>query len=52
LRAQGLTATVVGRAQQAFGPVMRGRAQWFEERGLTAPGQCEEELVVVRGVRA
>jgi release factor glutamine methyltransferase len=52
LRARGLTPTVVARARQAYGPVMRSRAQWFERRGLARTGQREEELVVIRGARA
>jgi release factor glutamine methyltransferase len=51
LRAAGFSSEVVARAVQPFGPVMRPRARWFEERGLIAPGQREEELVVIRGVR-
>jgi release factor glutamine methyltransferase len=51
LREAGLSSEVVARARQPFGPVMRARARWFEERGLIGPGQREEELVVIRGVR-
>ncbi|MDQ2588039.1 MULTISPECIES: HemK2/MTQ2 family protein methyltransferase [Saccharothrix] len=48
LRGGGLKASVVARRTIPFGPVMRGRARWLEEQGLIAPGQTEEELVVVR----
>lgn len=48
LRRVGLKVSVVARRRQPFGPVMRGRAAWFEERGLITPGQREEELVVIR----
>jgi release factor glutamine methyltransferase len=47
----GLRVGIAARRRQPFGPVMTARAGWFEERGLIAPGQREEELVVVRGVR-
>jgi release factor glutamine methyltransferase len=52
LSASGLGTEVVARVRQPFGPVMRARAAWFEERGIIARGQSDEELVVVRGVRA
>ncbi|QMU76713.1 methyltransferase [Streptacidiphilus sp. PB12-B1b] len=52
LSASGLETAVVARVRQPFGPVMAARAAWFEERGLIAPGQRAEELVVIRGVRA
>ncbi|MED7953935.1 HemK2/MTQ2 family protein methyltransferase [Streptomyces sp. BE303] len=45
----GLSAEVVARRRQVFGPVMTGRAAWFESRGLIDPGDREEELVVIRG---
>ncbi|MQS16811.1 methyltransferase [Streptomyces kaniharaensis] len=51
LRAAGLRTTVVARRRQAFGPVMTARATLFERLRLIAPGEREEELVVVRGVR-
>ncbi|MGW2254796.1 HemK2/MTQ2 family protein methyltransferase [Kitasatospora sp. NPDC001660] len=47
-----VVAHVVARRRQPFGPVMSARAGWFERSGLIAPGQRDEELVVVRGVRA
>jgi len=48
----GLRTRVVANVRQPFGPVMRGRARWFEGQGLIDPGVREEELVVVRGERA
>lgn len=51
LREAGLSSEVVARTRQPFGPVMRARAGWFEERRLIGRGQREEELVVIRGVR-
>jgi len=43
----GLVAQVLGEASVPFGPVMRARATMLEARGLVAPGQQVEELVVV-----
>ncbi|MFE6746487.1 HemK2/MTQ2 family protein methyltransferase [Kitasatospora purpeofusca] len=51
LRRAGLRAGPVATRRQEFGPVMSARADWFEERRLIAPGEREETLVVVRGVR-
>ncbi|MER7666855.1 HemK2/MTQ2 family protein methyltransferase [Kitasatospora sp. NPDC096128] len=51
LRAAGLSSSVVARRRQPFGPVMTQRAALFERLGLIGPGQRDEELVVVRGVR-
>lgn len=48
LERAGLTAEVVGRAAEPFGPVMTARAKLLEGRGLIAAGQRVEELVVVR----
>lgn len=49
LATAGLDASVVARSTEAFGPVMTSRAALLEERGVVAPGQRHEELVVVRG---
>jgi len=49
LEAAGLDASVVARTIVPFGPVMTARAELLESRGLVAPGQRYEELVVVRG---
>jgi release factor glutamine methyltransferase len=51
LERSGLEAQVTAQQAQPFGPIMSARAGWFEERGLIAVGEREEELVVVRGVR-
>lgn len=47
LAAAGLDARVVARAVLPFGPVMTARAAQLEARGLIAPGQRDEEIVVV-----
>ncbi len=52
LREHGLTARVVAREPEPFGPVMRARADRLERLGLIAPGQRFEELVVVRADQA
>ncbi|MEV0533549.1 HemK2/MTQ2 family protein methyltransferase [Kitasatospora sp. NPDC050463] len=51
LRRAGLRTSVAAARWQEFGPVMTARAGLFERRGLIAPGERKEELVVVRGVR-
>jgi release factor glutamine methyltransferase len=48
LRGVGMKATVTQRRRIAFGPVLRGRADWLRRRGLLAPDEDKEELVVVR----
>jgi release factor glutamine methyltransferase len=49
LRRAGLRADVTERRYIPFGPVLRRRAAWLEARGLIAPGEEKEELVVIRG---
>ena len=49
LREGGLRAAVAVRQHGPLGPLVRARAAELEARGLLAPGQCEEEVVVVRG---
>ncbi|MFI7674171.1 HemK2/MTQ2 family protein methyltransferase [Actinophytocola sp. NPDC049390] len=51
LRESGLKASVVARAEEPFGPVMRGRADRLRDLGLIAAGQQYEELVVIRADR-
>lgn len=51
LRHAGLRAVVTERRYIPFGPVLRARARWLEARGLIAPGEEKEELVVVRAER-
>jgi release factor glutamine methyltransferase len=48
LRAAGLGAEVVARRRGPLGPIVAARAELLERRGALAPGQREEELVVVR----
>ena len=43
----GLVPQVLAKTTVPFGPVMRARAALLEARGLIAPGEREEELVVV-----
>jgi release factor glutamine methyltransferase len=52
LRDRGLEADVAARCSQPFGPVFRARSAFLEQRGLIAPGQRIEELIVVRGRRS
>lgn len=47
----GLRAEVLTRRTVPFGPVMRLRAAMLEARGLIAPGQRDEELVVIGAYR-
>jgi release factor glutamine methyltransferase len=51
LAAAGLRAGLVDRQREPFGPVLRSRVEWLTEQGLIAPGQRDEELVVVRAQR-
>ncbi|HET7327738.1 MAG TPA: HemK2/MTQ2 family protein methyltransferase [Nocardioidaceae bacterium] len=51
LNSVGMTATVVARRTERFGPVMRGRRRLLRERGLISGGQRHEELVVIRADR-
>ncbi|MFJ8691710.1 HemK2/MTQ2 family protein methyltransferase [Streptomyces roseolilacinus] len=51
LERAGLVATVVRRSSVPFGPVLRSRSDWLERRGLIAPGQEKEELVIIRAHR-
>jgi release factor glutamine methyltransferase len=48
LREQGLRAEVVVRHRGSLGPLLRARAAELERRAVLAPGQREEEVVVVR----
>lgn len=51
LRVAGLRARVLVRARVPWGPVLRGRRAWLEERGLADRGEVWEELVVIRAER-
>lgn len=48
LRDRGAQARVVIEGTVPFGPVLRARARWLAARGLIAPGQTDERLVVIR----
>ncbi|CAL9283880.1 Release factor glutamine methyltransferase [Streptomyces sp. enrichment culture] len=51
LRAAGLKAEVIRRRRVPFGPVLRSREDWLRRRGLLAPADDKEELVVIRAER-
>ncbi|MFF8289598.1 HemK2/MTQ2 family protein methyltransferase [Streptomyces sp. NPDC016309] len=51
LQAGGLEARVELRTTIPFGPVMAEHAGWLEERGLIAPEERKEDLVVIRAQR-
>jgi release factor glutamine methyltransferase len=51
LRARRLKVSVIARRREPFGPVMRAIAGRLADRGLIEPGQCHEELVVIRADR-
>lgn len=51
LERAGLRAAVTDRCYVPFGPVLRSRAAWLCGRGLIAPGEDKEELVVIRAER-
>ncbi|MGB3444160.1 MAG: HemK2/MTQ2 family protein methyltransferase [Actinophytocola sp.] len=48
LREGGLKASVVARADEALGPVMRKRAPVLRDHGMLTEDQHHEELVVIR----
>ncbi|MFF8809965.1 HemK2/MTQ2 family protein methyltransferase [Streptomyces omiyaensis] len=48
LAGEGLSAEVTARAWVPWGPVLRSRRAWLERRGLAAPDEQREELVVIR----
>jgi release factor glutamine methyltransferase len=51
LAAGGLEARVARRRRGPLGPLMLARAEALERRGVLAPGQREEEIVVIAGRR-
>ncbi|MEW2623845.1 HemK2/MTQ2 family protein methyltransferase [Streptomyces sp. NPDC048106] len=51
LRGAGLKAAVVRRRWIDLGPVLRSREEWLRRRGLLAPHERTEELVVIRAER-
>lgn len=52
MRAAGLAPTVVERRRGPLGPLLAARAPELEARGMLAPGEREEELLVVAGAAA
>jgi release factor glutamine methyltransferase len=48
LKANGLRTDIVARHRGALGPLLRARAPELESRGLLAPGEREEDVVIVR----
>jgi release factor glutamine methyltransferase len=48
LRASGLDAAVIARRRGPLGPLMTERVKYLEAQGLLAPGQREEDVVIVR----
>jgi release factor glutamine methyltransferase len=49
LRAGGLEPAVAARHRGPLGPLVSARAEMLEERGLLAPGEREEEMLVIAG---
>jgi release factor glutamine methyltransferase len=47
LRAGGLAPEVVARRRGPLGPIVSARAEALERRGVLAPGQREEEMLVI-----
>ncbi|MFF2189421.1 HemK2/MTQ2 family protein methyltransferase [Streptomyces sp. NPDC058155] len=52
LERAGLPAEVTDRRCVPFGPVLASRRQWLLDRGLIAPGDDKEKLVIIRAQRA
>lgn len=48
LAAVGLDADVAARRRGPLGPLMLGRVKHLEQQGMLAPGQRDEDLVIVR----
>lgn len=51
LAATGLETQVVARRRGPLGPIVSSRADMLERRGLLAPGEREEDVIVVEGKR-
>jgi release factor glutamine methyltransferase len=49
MRAAGLRPAVAERRRGPLGPLLAARAPMLEARGLLAPGEREEDVLVVRG---
>jgi release factor glutamine methyltransferase len=52
LESGGLRVDVIERRRGPLGPLLMARAPMLEARGLLAPGEREEDIVVVRGAAA
>jgi release factor glutamine methyltransferase len=52
LRAGGLEPEVTTRRRGPLGPILRARAEQLEAQGLLAPGEREEDVLIVRAGRA
>ena len=51
LAATGLRPEVATRSRGPLGPLMLERAAWLEARGLLAPGEREEDVIVIAATR-
>jgi release factor glutamine methyltransferase len=51
LSRSGLDARVLTRRRGPLGPIVSARAEQLEERGLLAPGEREEDVLVIEGRR-
>jgi release factor glutamine methyltransferase len=49
MQGAGLQAEVVARRRGPLGPLMTARVRHLEERGMLAPGQRHEDVLVIRG---
>jgi release factor glutamine methyltransferase len=49
LAAGGLEVDIAAREHGPLGPLMNGRRRFLEAQGLLAPGQDDEDVLVVRG---
>jgi release factor glutamine methyltransferase len=49
MRVAGLDASVAVRHRGPLGPLLAARASLLERRGLLAPGEREEDVLVIRG---
>jgi release factor glutamine methyltransferase len=47
LRAGGLEPEVLARRRGPLGPIVSARAEALERRGILAPGEREEEMLVI-----
>lgn len=47
----GLVASTLVRSRGPLGPIVQGRRAQLEQSGVLAPGEAEEDIVVIRGTR-